>query len=167
MNRTVNRRQQASGRGRDNASLQIRETITNEREPAPAPGASVPTNVSVDHQTRNDSVSDMGTASEIYLSQMRANEFSLGQDHLVAAMNQMVRLELFHKMKFITSPTQLDWGGTVQKWIFKKLNFTEDTYFKEFWNKHKGSIRLSLNKKRGNITWEVKSSFLSKSSLYT
>ena len=75
MNRTAKRRQQASGRGRDNASLQIRET-TNEREPAPAPGASVPTNVSVDHQTRNDSVSDMGTASEIYLSQMRANEFS-------------------------------------------------------------------------------------------
>jgi hypothetical protein len=94
--------------------LQIRQT-TNEREPAPAPapGASVPTNVSVDHNTRNDSVSDMGTASEINLSQMRANKFSLGQDHLVAAMNQMVRLELFHRMKFITSPNQLDWGGTV------------------------------------------------------
>jgi hypothetical protein len=128
MNRTANRRQQATERGRDNASLQIRQT-TNEREPAPAPGASVPNNVSVDINTRNDSVSDMGTASEIYLSQqMQANEFSLGQDHLVAAMmNQMVRLELFHKMKFITSPNQLDWGGTVQKWIFKKLNFTEGT----------------------------------------
>ena len=160
MNIIANRRQQSSARGRDNISLQIRQ-ITNEREAgAPASGASVPTNVSVN--TRNDSVSDMGTASEIYLSQMRANEFSLGQDHLVAAMNQMVRLELFHKIKFITSPTQLDWGGTVQRWIFKKLNFKEDTYFKEFWNKHKGCIRLSLNKKRGNITWEVKSSFLSK-----
>jgi hypothetical protein len=145
MSRVASRRQQASGRGRDNASLQIRQP-THEREPAPAPGASIPTNVSVDHQTRNDSVSDMGTASKIYyLSQMRANEFSLGQDHLVATMNQMVRLELFHKMKYITSPTQLDWGGTVQKWIFKKMNFTQDSYFKEFWNKHKGSIRLSLN----------------------
>ena len=80
MSRTANRRQQTSARSRDNAPLQIR-LPTNERETAPAPGASVPTNVSVDHQTRNDSVSDMGTASEIYLSQMRANEFSLGQDH--------------------------------------------------------------------------------------
>jgi hypothetical protein len=92
---------------------------------------------------------------------MQANEFSLGQDHLVTAMNQMVQLESCHKMKFITLPTQLDWGGTVQKWISKKLNFTEDSYFKEFWNTPKGSFRLSLNK-RGNTTWEVKTSFLSK-----
>jgi hypothetical protein len=111
------------------------------------PEASVPTNVSVENQTctGNDSVSDIGTASEIYLNQQRASDFILGQDHLVAAMNQTVRLELFHQIKFITSPTQLDRGGIIQRWIFKKLNFTEDRYFKEFWNKHKGSVRLSLN----------------------
>ena len=50
MSRTANRRQQTSARSRDNAPLQIR-LPTNERETAPAPGASVPTNVSVDHQT--------------------------------------------------------------------------------------------------------------------
>jgi hypothetical protein len=104
MARTVkvaSRTKQASGKGTDDVSLslQIRQT-TNEREPAPAPRASVLTNVrSVGDQTRNDSISDMGTSSEIYLTQLQANEFSLGQDHLVAAMNQMVRLELFHKMK--------------------------------------------------------------------
>ena len=79
MLRTANRRQQTSARSRENAPPQIR-LPTNEIT-APAPRASVPTNVSVDHQSRNDSVSDMGTASEIYLTQMLANEFSLGQDH--------------------------------------------------------------------------------------
>jgi hypothetical protein len=49
--RVANRTKQASGKGTDDVSLllQIRKT-TNEKEPTPAPKASVPTNVSVDDQ---------------------------------------------------------------------------------------------------------------------
>jgi hypothetical protein len=96
MARTVkvaSRTQQASGKPTDDVSLslQIRQT-TNERELAPDPKAIVSTNISVDDQTCTDSISDIGTASEMYLRQMWANESSLGQDHFVAAINQMVRL---------------------------------------------------------------------------
>eukprot|EP00978_Attheya_sp_CCMP212_P005528 scaffold12431_cov57-Attheya_sp.AAC.3 len=61
---------------------------------------------------------------------------------------------------FIISPNELDWGQPKQRWIFQKVNFSEDKSLKDFWAKHCRCVRLTLNKKRGNVTTEVKSSFM-------
>jgi hypothetical protein len=98
--------------------LQVRNTSNGSRNTTEA---SVPRNVCVDNQTCADSVSDIGTASDIYLNQQWASDLILGEEeHLLAAVNQTTLLELFHKqLKFITSPTELDWGGQIHEWIFK------------------------------------------------
>ena len=114
--------------------------------------------------TANDSVSEMGTgASAVYLNQQRSNEFILTNEQLLGIVSKNVRLDLFHLVKFITSPSELEWGEPIQRWIFQKVNFSEDKSYKDFWAKHYRCVRLTLNKKRGNVTTEVKSSFMSKS----
>jgi hypothetical protein len=111
-----------------------------------------------------DSVSEMGTgASAVYLNQQRSNEFILTNEQLLGIVSKNVRLDLFHLVKFITSPSELEWGEPIQRWIFQKVNFSEDKSYKDFWAKHYRCVRLTLNKKRGNVTTEVKSSFMSKS----
>jgi hypothetical protein len=114
--------------------------------------------------TTNDSVSEMGTgASAVYLNQQRSNELLLTNDQLLGIVSKTVRLELFHRVKFVTSPNELNWGQPIQRWIYKQVNFSGDKSFKDFWAKHCRCVRLTLNKKRGNVTTEVKSSFMSKS----
>eukprot|EP00978_Attheya_sp_CCMP212_P024851 scaffold78751_cov52-Attheya_sp.AAC.1 len=111
--------------------------------------------------TTNDSVSEMGTgASAVFLNQQRSNDFILTNDQLLGIVSKNVRLDLFHLVKFITSPSELDWGEPIQRWIFQKVNFSEDKSLKEFWAKHCCCVRLALNKKRGNVSTEVKSSFM-------
>jgi hypothetical protein len=114
--------------------------------------------------TTNDTVSTMETgASAVYLNQQRSNEFILTNEQLLGIVSKNVRLDLFHLVKFITSPSELEWGEPIQRWIFRKVNFSEDKSYKDFWAKHYRCVRLTLNKKRGNVTTEVKSSFMSKS----
>jgi hypothetical protein len=114
--------------------------------------------------TTNDSVSEMGTnASAVYLNQQRSNDFILTNEQLLGIVSKNVRLELFHLVKFITSPSELSWGEPIQRWIFKKVNFSEDKSLKDFWAKHSRCVRLALNKKRGNVSTEVKACFMSKS----
>jgi hypothetical protein len=114
--------------------------------------------------TTNDTVSDIGSgASAVFMNQQRSNDFILTNDQLLGIVSKNVRLDLFHLVKFITSPSELDWGEPIQRWIFKKVNFSEDKSLKEFWAKHCRCVRLALNKKRGNVSTEVKSSFMSKS----
>ena len=115
-------------------------------------------------ETTNDSVSEMGTnASAVYLNQQRSNDFILTNEQLLGIVSKNVRLELFHLVKFITSPSELSWGEPIQRWIFKKVNFSDDKSLKDFWAKHSRCVRLALNKKRGNVSTEVKASFMSKS----
>ena len=72
--------------------------------------------------TTNDSVSEMGTnASAVYLNQQRSNDFILTNEQLLGIVSKNVRLELFHLVKFITSPSELSWGEPIQRWIFKKI----------------------------------------------
>eukprot|EP00978_Attheya_sp_CCMP212_P005589 scaffold12534_cov63-Attheya_sp.AAC.2 len=104
----------------------------------------------------------MGTgASAVYLNQQRSNELMLTNEQLLGIVSKTVRLELFHHVKFVTSPNELDWGQPIQRWIFQKVNFSEDKSLKDFWAKHCRCVLLTLNKKRGNVTTaEVKSSFI-------
>eukprot|EP00978_Attheya_sp_CCMP212_P006913 scaffold16129_cov71-Attheya_sp.AAC.2 len=83
-----------------------------------------------------------------------------GTSALLVIVSKTVRLELFHRVKFVTSPNKLNWGQPIQRWIYKKVNFSGDKSFKDFWAKHCHCVRLTLNKKRGNVATEVKSSFM-------
>eukprot|EP00978_Attheya_sp_CCMP212_P025392 scaffold81594_cov61-Attheya_sp.AAC.5 len=103
----------------------------------------------------------MGTGvSGVYLNQQRANEYILTNEQLLGIVSKTVQLDLFHLVKFSTSPNELDWGQPIQRWIFQKVNFSKDKSLKDFWAKHYRCVRLTLNKKRGNVTSEVKSSFM-------
>eukprot|EP00978_Attheya_sp_CCMP212_P027951 scaffold95059_cov38-Attheya_sp.AAC.1 len=76
----------------------------------------------------------MGTgASAVFLNQQRSNDFILTNDQLLGIVSKIVRLDLFHLVKFIASPSELDWGEPIQRWIFQKVNFSEDKSLKEFW----------------------------------
>eukprot|EP00978_Attheya_sp_CCMP212_P020888 scaffold60391_cov68-Attheya_sp.AAC.1 len=98
--------------------------------------------------TTNDSVSEMGTgASAVYLNQQRSNELMLTNDQLLGIVSKTVQLELFHRVKFVISPNELNWGQPIQQWIYKKVHFSGDKSFKDFWGKHCHCVRLPLNKK--------------------
>eukprot|EP00978_Attheya_sp_CCMP212_P028134 scaffold96327_cov32-Attheya_sp.AAC.3 len=99
--------------------------------------------------TTNDSVSEMGTgASAVYLNQQRSNELLLTNDQLLGiVVSKTVGLELFHRVKFVTSPNELNWGQPIHRWIYQKVHFSGDKSFKDFWAKHCRCVRLTLNKK--------------------
>ncbi len=146
---------------RTNETMTSRITSVTTALPTRTSNNTVPPSVVA---TTNDSVSEMGTnASAVYLNQQRSNDFILTNEQLLGIVSKNVRLELFHLVKFITSPSELSWGEPIQRWIFKKVNFSEDKSLKDFWAKHSRCVRLALNKKRGNVSTEVKASFMSKS----
>ena len=103
------------------------------------------------------------TASEAYMNQRRGENASATSNALVEALKKIVRTHLFHRVKFITcSKDELEWGGSIQKWIYQNLGFTTGGGMKDFWETNSDQVRKALNKKRGNAGNEVKSSFTSK-----
>lgn len=133
-----------------------------QEQATPASAIAVFTPVSVVTPTNNNGVSVSSEITTAYMNQMRAQNCSVTEMALVEALKKFVRTNLFRRVKFITSSDDLLWEGSIQKWIYWKLNFAKECGMKDFWQKHGDVVRTALNKKRGNAGNEVKSSFTSK-----
>ena len=84
-------------------------------------------------------------------------------------INAFCRKCLFSKVKFIVDSKQLDFYkneerkeyGKIAQYVMTELNLDIE-HGKQFWEKFKNTVRFSINRKRANVSIQMKKAFFSK-----
>ena len=74
-------------------------------------------------------------------------------------VRDIVRNNLFRAFKFVKEE-DLDYGGTISKYILNKLGRMGVTGNKEFWAKHKSAVRKAIDSKRSTTAMGIKKEVL-------
>ena len=98
-------------------------------------------------------------------SEAQAKAHAAHQNHLksqVAIFRSAVQTGLFHKVKFITNGSMLDYTHNVAKTILSQLEVTEEEgQRRQYWDTYRTHVNKALNDKRGNVNNEMKKEFMS------
>jgi hypothetical protein len=82
-------------------------------------------------------------------------------DPEISKFRELVRKNLFHRIKFIEKAESLEYGGTITKRMMTGMLGINNP--KSYWSRYRGHTNKALYQKRRNVNNELKQAFFSKS----
>ena len=143
--------------------------VTDSRKKPPVTNLLVPTrqeNSSTDTRAHSNASTLTFVTTEpqaTYAEQLEKSGATLSKTSHIALLRETVRSTLFHKMKFITDDSVLDYGGKVEQTVMANLKLERDDEAtkQQYWHTFRGHVNKALNDKRGNVNNEMKKAFMS------